>query len=333
MQQSNASLFAMLKKNSHLQVFAPAKINLFLHVLGKRDDGYHNLLTWMQKLDLCDTIDLSLRDDDNGSIEFTCDDKNLPVNSNNLAVRAARCFQDKSIVLQKKGIEIRLQKKIPVSAGLGGGSSDAGAVLRGLNQLSNFEFTPQALIDMARPLGADVPFFAIEDDAVIAGGIGDEMYVVDSLVDYTFVLVNPDFFVSTKWVFDNLSLTSDSKNSKVSRFQKCNNACLSLDALHNDLESVTAAAHPEIEKMKESLLACGASKVLMSGSGPTVFGIFPDTRELSASDFQNIADVLHRQYGNKVYIAKACTGASPSGKAPGFDPGIRRFESCRPSHQ
>lgn len=323
----------MIMKNSQLQIFAPAKINLFLHVLAKRDDGYHDLLTWMQKLELCDTIDLSLHDDDNSSIEFACDDKSLPVNSDNLAVQAARCFQKKSSFLKKKAIKIRLQKKIPVAAGLGGGSSDAGAVLRGLNQLSGFEFTPQALIEMARPLGADVPFFAIEDDAVIAGGIGDEMYVVDSLVNYTFVLVNPGFFVSTKWVFNNLSLTSDSKNSKVSRFQKRNNACLSLDAMHNDLEGVTSVVHPEIQEMKESVLACGASKVLMSGSGPTVFGIFPDTRESFSSDFQSIAAVLQRQYGNKVYIARACTGAWPSGKAPGFDPGIRRFESCRPSHQ
>ena len=316
---------------SQLRVFAPAKINLFLHVLGKRDDGYHDLVTWMQKLDIGDTIDIVVSD--TGAITFTCDDSSLPIGSDNLVVRAAESFLAKSKKLKGQGVQIHLQKKIPVAAGLGGGSSDAGAVLRGLNQLSGFEFAPDDLIDMARPLGADVPFFAIESNAVIARGIGDEMYPVDSMSKYAFILVNPDFFVSTKWVFENLSLTGEEKNSIVPRFQKRKTTRLSLDEMHNDLEDVTSVAHPEINRMKESLLAQGALKVLMSGSGPTVFGIFSDSRESIGSDLQNIADGLHEQYGKKVYISRACTGASPSGKAPGFDPGIRRFDPCRPSHQ
>ena len=314
-----------------LRLFAPAKINLFLHVLGRRDDGYHDLATWMQKIDLFDTVDLKVVEE--SGVQLSCDDPNLPVHTDNLAGRAAEVFLLKSKNLNGKGLKIKLQKKIPIAAGLGGGSSDAGTVLRGLNELSGYEFNDEALIDMARSLGADVPFFAVADSAVVAGGIGDLMYGVESLSNYTFVLVNPDFFVSTKWVFENLSLTSVKNNSKVFRFQKRNAALLSLDDMHNDLEAVTLVAHPEIEKMKESLLALGATKVLMSGSGPTVFGVFPDNRESISSDFQDIAAVLRQQYGNKVYISRACTGASPSGKAPGFDPGIRRFESCRPSHQ
>ena len=317
--------------NTQLRIFAPAKVNLFLHILGKRDDGYHNLVTWMQKIDLSDTIELSLIE--RGGVEFTCDDKSLPMDSDNLAVRAAESFFKKSVVLKNYGVAIHLKKKTPVAAGLGGGSSDAGAVLRGLNRLSGFEFTETALVEISKPLGADVPFFAIEDNAVIAGGIGDELHVVDSLNNCTFVVVNPDFFVSTKWVFDNLVLTGEENSSNIIRSQKRNKVCPSLDEMHNDLEGVTSVRYPEIQEMKEALLALGASKVLMSGSGPTVFGIFPDRRESIGSDFQNIADVLHRQYGNKVYVSRACTGASPSGKAPGFDPGIRRFDSCRPSHQ
>ncbi len=127
-------------------------------------------------------------------------------------------------------------------------------------------------------------------------------------------------------------MTTGENNSKVPRFQKRNTAQPSLEDMHNDLEGVTAKAHPAIQEMKGSLLALGASKVLMSGSGPTVFGIFPDECMSIGSDFQGIADELRRQYGEKVYISRVCTGASPSGKAPGFDPGIRRFESCRPSH-
>jgi 4-diphosphocytidyl-2-C-methyl-D-erythritol kinase len=321
----------MTNIDSTLRLFAPAKINLFLYVLGKREDGYHDLITWMQKLDLCDTIELTLFKGE--GIHFVCDDVELSVAADNLAVKAAEAFCSKSKKLQGLGVRIALEKKIPIAAGLGGGSSDAGTVLRGLNILADGEFTSAELIDMARPLGADVPFFAIEDSAVVAGGIGDEMYGVESLKDYTFVLVNPDFFVSTKWVFESLSLTTGENNYKVPRFQKRNAAQPSLEDMHNDLEGVTANAHPEIEEMKESLLALGASRVMMSGSGPTVFGIFPDESMSIGSDFQTIVDALRRQYGEKVFISRVCTGASPSGKAPGFDPGIRRFESCRPSHR
>lgn len=285
-----------------IQVFAPAKINLFLYVLGKRDDGYHNLHTWMQKLDFGDTITLSVID--KPGIDFSCDDPSLPTGSDNLAVRAAKSFLAKSRKLGDCGVRIHLKKITPVAAGLGGGSSDAGAVLRGLNQLSDNEFAENSLIEMARPLGADVPFFATKEKSVIAGGIGDEMYPVDSLKNCTLVLVNPDFFVSTKWVFENYSLTSGDKNSKVPRFQKRNLARLTEDDMHNDLERVTSVVHPEIERMKESLLAQGASKALMSGSGPTVFGIFPDLRESSSSDFHDIANALSKQYGKKVYISR-----------------------------
>lgn len=292
----------MERQSKSIEVFAPAKVNLFLHVLGKREDGYHNLHTWMQKLDFGDTVTLTVVD--KAGIDFSCDDSSLPTGLDNLAVRAAHSFLTRSTNLKGCGLQIHLKKITPVAAGLGGGSSDAGAVLRGLNQLSGTEFDEKALVNMARPLGADVPFFAIEEKSVIAGGIGDEMYPVDSLNNCTLVLVNPDFFVSTKWVFDNLSLTSEKNNSKVSRFQKRNLARLTVGDMHNDLERVTAVAHPEIERMKESLLEHGASKALMSGSGPTVFGIFPDLRESISSDFQDIANALSKQYGNKVYISR-----------------------------
>ena len=310
-------------------VLAPAKVNLVLDVVGKRADGYHDLETWMQKIDLFDCVELELQPGQ--KIELLTDDLTIPTNDSNLAVKAAKAFFKKSQKAKEHGLRIRLQKHIPVAAGLGGGSSDAGAVLRGLNDLFNQEFNEEQLIELARPLGADVPFFAVSHNAVLATGIGDIMFPVDAVTDCTFVLVNPDFFVSTSWVFQNLALTSLSKNSKLSCFQKYKAASLSLKDMHNDLEQVTSARHPEIERIKKSLLALGASRVLMSGSGPTVFGIFPDSEKMSGSDFKRIVSGLRRDYGEKVFLSKACTGASPSGKAPGFDPGIRRFESCRPS--
>ena len=312
-----------------ISVQAPAKVNLFLKVLGRRADGYHDLETWMQKIDLYDFLELELHSGD--QIEFSTDDTSIPTDEANIAVKAAMVFFQASKKRKGTGVKINLRKKIPVAAGLGGGSSDAGAVLRGLNNLFDCEFSEKQLIELARQLGADVPFFVVDHDAVFAEGIGDIMYHVDSVRNCSFVIVNPDFFVSTAWVFQNLTLTSLSKNSKLSCFQKYKTESLSLQDLHNDLEKVTSAKYPEIEKIKSTLLAAGASNVLMSGSGPTVFGIFRDS-ETVASDLNRIVGELRQEYGEKVFLSRACTGASPSGKAPGFDPGIRRFESFRPSH-
>ena len=320
----------MAPNRKEVTLRAPAKINLFLQVLGKRSDGYHDLETWMQKLDLYDTILLELLP--RSGVEFCCDEETIPADDTNLAVKAANAYFRASTNSKGYGVKLSLEKKIPVAAGLGGGSSDAGTVLSGLNYLFDREFSEKQLIDMARSLGADVPFFVVEHGAVFATGIGDIMYPVESIKNCSFILVNPEFLVSTAWVFQNFTLTRPSKNSKLSCFQKHKGDFLSLKDMHNDLEQVTSTTYPEIESIKRSLSEAGASKVLMSGSGPTVFGVFPDTEKLLGSDLERIADGLRREYGEKVFLTRACTGAWPSGKAPGFDPGIRRFESCRPSH-
>ncbi len=144
----------------------------------------------MQKLRLYDTITLELLPD-HRSVEFFCTDPNIPGNHTNLAVRAANAFLAASQKAGGYGLRMHLEKQIPVAAGLGGGSSDAGTVLRGLNAIFGEEFSETQLIAMARSLGADVPFFAVGYDAVIAKGVGDIMYPVDSIVDCTFILVNP----------------------------------------------------------------------------------------------------------------------------------------------
>ncbi len=321
----------MDSSNRQIFVAAPAKINLLLRIIGRRDDGYHDLETWMQKIDLYDRIELQLYRGE--GIDFFCEDRSVPADTTNLAVRAASTFLEASNKSKGFGVRIKLQKNIPVAAGLGGGSSDAGAVLRGLNTLFSGAFSEKQLIDLARPLGADVPFFAADHDAVFATGIGDVMSPVDSLLNCSFVLVNPDFLVSTAWVFQRLALTSLSKTSKLSCFQKCEAVSFSLPELHNDLEQVSCAKYPQIEQIKRSLLDFGASQVLMSGSGPTVFGVFPDSQKPFGAELQRIVGAFRQEYGKKVFLSRACTGASPSGKAPGFDPGIRRFESCRPSQQ
>ncbi len=321
----------MVVDDCKFTLHAPAKINLFLHVLGKRSDGYHDLETWMQKLRLFDTITLELLPGHRG-VEFFCTDRNIPGDHANLAVRAANAFLAASQKAGGYGLRVHLDKHIPVAAGLGGGSSDAGTVLRGLNAIFEKEFSEAQLIAMARTLGADVPFFTVGHDAVIAEGIGDIMHPVASRVDCTFILVNPGIFISTAWVFQNLTLTEPPKNSKLSCFQKSKTVALPWSELSNDLERVTCGKYPEIGRIRDSLLAAGAVKALMSGSGSTVFGVFPDSGVPVSFDFDRIVGGLRQEYGERVYLLRACAGASPSGKAPGFDPGIRRFESFRPSH-
>ncbi|MBW2658138.1 MAG: 4-(cytidine 5'-diphospho)-2-C-methyl-D-erythritol kinase [Deltaproteobacteria bacterium] len=291
---------------------APAKINLFLHVLGRRSDGYHDIETWMQKIDLFDIITLEITA--GSTINFSCSDPEIPAGEGNLAVRAAMVFCSSLGLNEVVGIKISLDKKIPVAAGLGGGSSDAGTVLKGLNELFDQPFTNQELILIGRSLGADVPFFAVEHEAVIARGIGDIMHPVSSLNDCTFVLVNPGFFVSTRWAFENLSLTRAGKKYNLSCFRNHKNDSPSLAEMHNDLEECTCTKYPEVADMKRQLLDLGASGVLMSGSGPTVFGVFPDSGKLANSCFDSIRNRLCRKFGNRVFVTRAVgAGAWPSG--------------------
>ncbi|MBM9529932.1 4-(cytidine 5'-diphospho)-2-C-methyl-D-erythritol kinase [Desulfoprunum benzoelyticum] len=303
--------------NHHRAVvlLAPAKINLFLHVRRKRADGYHDLETWMQKLDFGDTIELCLRKD--GLVRLDCSDPSLPADRSNLAWKAADAFFFASRRGKGCGVDIRIGKRIPVAAGLGGGSSDAGTVLRGLNSLFDSEFSRSELCAMALRLGADVPFFVVEDDAVLAEGVGEVMYPVPSLKGYSVLLVNPGFSVSTRWVYENLGLTSTLKESKLASFRKDAPDTPSLGTLSNDLERVTLAQYPELASIKENLLEAGAEVALMSGSGPTVYGLFPDV-SISTAEMQTIAVRMKRKFGKMVFVARAKSGASPSGKGTGF---------------
>ncbi|MDR3630034.1 MAG: 4-(cytidine 5'-diphospho)-2-C-methyl-D-erythritol kinase [Desulfocapsaceae bacterium] len=282
---------------------APAKVNLFLKVLGKRPDGYHDLETWMQKLDLCDRITLTLRDIP--GISLRCAGGDLPADGSNLAWRAAAAFFAASRHAAAYGVDIVLEKIIPVAAGLGGGSSDAGAVLRGLNNLFGDELPVEMLLELGRRLGADVPFFVSGHDAVLATGIGDRMEAVDSLRHCTFLLVNPGFSVSTQWVYENFTLTKDVKKSTVSGSQKLDSGTFPLTKTINDLEGVTIGRYPEIADIKRKLLAAGAVSALMSGSGPTVFGVFPDREGPHSADISGVAHRLRQEFGEKIFVARA----------------------------
>ncbi len=293
-----------MSKILHLR--APAKINFTLRVLSQRPDGYHELETWMQKLDLYDELSLQLRK--GGGIELHCDDEEIPAGTENLAWKAAAAFFDTTLFGKEYGLVIHLKKKIPAAAGLGGGSSDAGTVLKGLNALFGSEFSLDELVGMARSLGADVPFFVTDYDAVIATGIGEKMVPVPSVKDASFLLVNAGFAVSTQWVFEKYALTRTNKNSRLTGSHKLDPDLLALTDIINDLEQITISRYPEIDKVKEQLTAAGAEKVLMSGSGPTVFGVFPDTQKNQQNRIVGAAEKMRLEYGKKVFVVRASNG-------------------------
>ncbi|XOF34712.1 MAG: 4-(cytidine 5'-diphospho)-2-C-methyl-D-erythritol kinase [Candidatus Electrothrix sp. YB6] len=292
------------KTKTTLSLKAPAKINLSLRILGRREDGYHELETLMQKIALHDELQLTLTAEP--GVRLRCPGADLPENEDNIIVRAAQLFLTRT-GNSKQGIHITLKKNIPVAAGLGGGSSDAAAVLKGLNQLlkpSSSSCSVEELADMGLELGADVPLFVYDFPAARATGIGERLEPAAPLCGYQVLLVNPGIAVSTRWAYTafssaafssagekialtgqgkafTLSCSADGRNNPSSDGSPEQHS-FHPDDLYNDLEPVTAERYPVIRALKERLLAAGAAGAMMSGSGSTVFGLFQDTDEEQA---------------------------------------------------
>ena len=250
---------------------APAKINLLLRVLGKRSDGYHDLASLMQQISICDDLTYSLRPK---GILLQCPGTDLPTNEDNLIYRAAEAIFHYTGC--KAGVEVVLTKRIPSAAGLGGGSSDAATTLMAINDLCSLGLSKTDLMKLGTKLGADVPFFIFGSSA-FATGIGDQLQTLSDLPKINMVLINPAFPLSTKTVYENLNLTLTKKknNYSIPRFYALGDV---IRELHNDLESVSLQMHPELNDFKQMLMKEGALGALMSGSGPTLFGIFADEK-------------------------------------------------------
>ncbi|HID69986.1 MAG TPA: 4-(cytidine 5'-diphospho)-2-C-methyl-D-erythritol kinase [Desulfobacterales bacterium] len=292
----------MSAQSETLIVRAPAKVNLNLHILGKRSDGYHDLDTVMQKLDLADI--LTLRRLEHPGIQLACPDSDLPEDDSNLIWQAAAAYLEKTGLEKECGVSVILEKRIPIAAGLGGGSSDAGAVLTGLNQLFKKRLEENELLSIGAVLGADVPFFIVPYAAVHATGIGDRMTPHDALDKCSLLLVNPGFSVSTAWVYKNFTLTRPDKDSNLSDSRENESLSGGARPLYNDLETVTIVHYPELRDIKRFMNDCGASGTLMSGSGPTVFGVFPDQESNNNSGLQECAEKLTEKYGRGVFITR-----------------------------
>ncbi len=251
-----------------MQILSPAKINLFLHILGKRPDGFHDLLTLMCCVTLYDILSIETG---YKNISVSCTDPEIPTDERNHAYRAADLFLKK--LDKKDGFRIHIDKKIPAGAGLGGGSGNAAAVLSGLNKLFGNPFPLSEIMKMGLEIGADVPFFLFKKPA-LATGIGNKLEEYPVKIPYKILIVYPGFGVSTKDIYNNLNLrlTNCKKKLRNSPLKRE----FDPELLCNDLESVTASRHPVINGVKEALLKMGAKGALMSGSGSSVFGLFPD---------------------------------------------------------
>jgi 4-diphosphocytidyl-2-C-methyl-D-erythritol kinase len=248
---------------------APAKVNFRLDVLRRREDGYHDLRMIMQRIDLCDELEFSLREEP--GVALVCDGADIPSDSGNLVWKAATEILDRSGT--KTGLKIKLKKNIPVAAGLGGGSSDAASTLMGLNRLLNTGLTDEELMSIGVRLGADVPFFIFKKPAV-AEGIGEKLTPLEKIPKLWLLLVNPGIHVATSWAYRNLNLTTEKVAARLPFLYNSPEDVAGI--LSNDLEAVTIRQNPVIAEIKELLQSAGAAGALMSGSGSTVFGIFAD---------------------------------------------------------
>lgn len=246
-----------------------AKVNLVLEVLGKRGDGYHELSTVLQAVDLFDRLVL----EEDEALAFRTTDPELPTDDANLVVRAARLLREAAGVT--RGARITLEKRIPVAAGLGGGSSDAAATLWGLNRLWRLGWGRERLAGLAADLGTDIPFF-LSGGRALGTGRGERLRPLPATPAMSLVLVKPRFPLSTREVYARVPSGLQDDGSRTRRLVRAlgsRDSSRIAMSLYNALEAVVEPAYPEITRIKQALLSAGALASLMSGSGPTVLGV------------------------------------------------------------
>ena len=256
-----------------MKIKAYGKVNISLDVVGKREDGYHLLSMIMQNIDLYDEIEVEKQE---CGIILECNKSYVPVDNRNLAYKAAEIFKERYDIVD--GVKINIEKNIPVSAGLAGGSTDAAAVLKVMKKLFNVNATEEELMELGLKLGADIPY-CIHGGTALCEGIGEIITPIKPFRDKIVVLVKPAFGVSTKEVYKNFNLEKVKQHPKTAEIiNAIENDDLNFVAsnMKNLLENVTLRKHKILIKIKEEMNACGAINSMMSGSGPTVFAFFDD---------------------------------------------------------
>ena len=282
-----------------VNIDAPAKVNLFLDIRGKRSDGYHIVSMVMQSVSLFDEITVS--DTDSGEIKIVCSDEAVPLDESNTVYKAVELFF-KETEKENKGIEIKIKKNIPTEAGLGGGSTDAAAVLFALNTMFDTELSRKELAEIGAEIGADVPFCIMRGTA-LAEGIGEVLTPLPAMPHCSLVIAKPKIHVSTKFVYGNLKASELKEHPDIDgQVQALREGSLEqlVAKMGNVLETVTVPAYPVIDEIKRTMLKNDAMGAMMSGSGPTVFGIFE--REERA---QEVCRLLKKEGAAKqVYLVR-----------------------------
>lgn len=279
-----------------MKLKAYAKINLALLVKGRRANGYHDLDMINQQVDLHDVIEINRID---GALRLSSNDKNLPLDDKNDVYRAAQIMRQSFGI--KHGYEIRIEKRIPLAAGLGGGSADAAATINAILELENLKPDRKQIETLALRVSTEVVFL-VQDKPARLSGLGEVLKPLDFSLPWTFVIVNPNFEMSTKIVYDSLEegdYTKDNFNDKLEEELLRGRYNESIKYMHNTLEKISTKLCPDILKIKSMLMEHGSIKAQMSGSGSSVFGIFED-----ADTAKMAADKLKMQ-GYRTFIAKA----------------------------
>ncbi len=260
----------------NISLKALAKINLGLDVVRRRDDGYHEVRMIMQTINLFDRLEIKKIKE--SAIKIHTNLFFLPVNENNLVYKAAKLLIDEFGI--QEGVSVGLTKKIPVAAGMAGGSTDAAAMLFGMNRLFGLGLSKKQLMERGVKIGADVPYCIMRGTA-LAEGIGDKLSPLPAMVKCPILIAKPQISVSTKFVYQNLKLDDKTVHPDIDRLiEDIRNKDLKAvsDHMGNVLESVTIPNYPVISQIKEQMMDSGAVGSMMSGSGPTVFGLFDDSR-------------------------------------------------------
>jgi 4-diphosphocytidyl-2-C-methyl-D-erythritol kinase len=279
----NSILFRFVNKNNceinRISLKAPAKINLFLEILGKRDDGYHEIETVMQEIDLVDNLQF---EEIQEGVRLNCNDKNIPSDENNLVCKAANLILNECGI--KKGVLISLEKNIPVGAGLGGGSSDAAATLKALNLLWKIGLNDAELMEFAAKLGSDIPFF-IKGKTALCSGRGEKITPIEVKSEMNYLVIFPHINISTATIYRNLKIDLTKKIIDVSFFLnalKHPKVAGISKLLFNRLEEVIFTTYPDLLDVKKALDHFDFCGLSVSGSGSAFFGLCRDRQQAKA---------------------------------------------------
>jgi 4-diphosphocytidyl-2-C-methyl-D-erythritol kinase len=263
-------------KKNVISLKAPAKVNLFLEILGKRDDGFHEIETIMQEIDLADSLQF---EETQEGVTLECNNKNIPANQDNLVCKAANLILEECGI--KKGVLINLEKNIPVGAGLGGGSSDAATTLKALNSLWKVGLNNEELMEFAAKLGSDIPFF-INGKTALCRGRGELITPVEVRNRMDYIILFPRVHISTETIYKNLKIDLTKKRKDVSFFLdalKYSEVAGISKLLFNRLEEIIFATYPDLLQVKSTLESFGFCGLSISGSGSAFFGLCNDRHQ------------------------------------------------------